>query len=75
MPITVVTIPGEFNRQRYIDLLRAYNKAVQAQLVEFEFETRFLLTGFAKDVVERLAEVFDPQVDYNQLFEKLKQSI
>jgi hypothetical protein len=75
MPITIVTIPGVFTHQRYTDLLRAYNKAVQAHLVEFEFESRFLLTAFAQDVVERLAETFDPQIDYSKMFEKLKQSI
>lgn len=75
MPITIVTIPGHFNRQRYVDLLRAYNKAVQAHMIEFEFESRFLLTNFAKDVVERLAESFDPQINYEKLFDKLKTSL
>lgn len=59
MAHTVETYGGVYNRERYLKLKAAYDKAVTANKTEFTFEGFQLLTQFAKYLLEFLKNYLD----------------
>lgn len=55
---TVDTICGIFDEDRYKHLKRLYEKAVEEKEEMFLFEGQFMVTGFAKYVLEYLDTKF-----------------
>lgn len=60
---TAETVMGTFTVGKYKRLQAAYDRAVEQNQAEFEFDNTTYLTSFAKYVLEYLAQTFENGIE------------